>query len=85
MFCQKCRAEIDNKTLQKESKNWLAALLLSIFLGHLGVDRFYLGYIGLGILKLCTVGGCGIWWIIDIILIATNEIKDSTGSPLVKK
>ena len=85
MLCQKCKAEIDNKALPKESKNWLAALLLSIFLGHIGVDRFYLGYIGLGILKLCTVGGCGIWWLIDIILIATNEIKDSTGSPLVKK
>jgi TM2 domain-containing membrane protein YozV len=68
-----------------EGKDWLTALLLSIFLGGLGVDRFYTGYIGLGILKLITCGGAGIWAIIDIILIATGKYKDSNGNPLVKK
>lgn len=68
-----------------EKKNWLAALLLSIFVGHLGVDRFYLGYVGLGILKLVTFGGCGIWWLIDLILIATNKLKDASGQELEKK
>jgi TM2 domain-containing membrane protein YozV len=63
-------------------KDWLVALLLSIFLGQLGVDRFYLGYVGLGILKLLTIGGFGIWWFIDLILIACNKLKDAEGNDL---
>lgn len=58
-----------------KEKKWIVALLLSIFVGGLGVDRFYLGHIGLGILKLLTGGGFGVWWLIDLILIATKNIK----------
>lgn len=65
-----------------EQKDFLVALLLSIFLGQLGVDRFYMGYIGTGILKLLTLGGCGIWWLVDVILIATKKLKDANGLPL---
>jgi len=67
------------------SKDWLVALLLSIFLGSLGVDRFYLGSIGLGILKLITCGGLGVWWLIDWIMIAMGKAKDGQGLPVVKK
>lgn len=60
-------------------KDWGSALLISIFLGWLGVDRFYLGYNGLGVLKLVTGGACGIWCIVDTILIALNKLPDSDG------
>jgi len=63
-------------------KSWMTALLLSLFLGGLGVDRFYLGYTGLGVAKLLTLGGCGIWALIDLILIAMKKVPDSEGRPL---
>jgi TM2 domain-containing membrane protein YozV len=52
--------------------NWILALLMSLFFGTLGVDRFIMGHIFLGILKLITAGGFGIWWLIDVILIASR-------------
>lgn len=58
-----------------QERSMVVALLLSIFLGGLGFDRFYMGKIGTGILKLVTFGGLGIWWLVDILLIATNSIK----------
>ena len=53
--------------------NWVLTLIMSILFGQLGIDRFIMGHVGLGILKLLTFGGCGIWWLIDIILIATKH------------
>ena len=63
-------------------KSKTTALILSILVGTLGVDRFYLGYTGLGIAKLLTAGGCGIWWLIDLIQIATGKMKDANGNEL---
>jgi len=57
--------------------SWLLVLILSIVVGGLGVDRFVMGKVGTGILKLITGGGLGIWYIVDIILIATKyEFED---------
>ena len=63
-------------------KEYLVALLFSIFLGYFGVDRFYMGQAGMGIGKLLTGGGCGIWYLIDVVLIATRSSNDSMGRPL---
>jgi len=86
-YCQACadRVFAERQEELAGSKNWLTALLFSIFLGWLAVDRFYLGYVGLGILKLLltVLLGVGvIWWLIDVILIATDSLTDAEGQPL---
>jgi len=70
-----------NKTISQTSneKAYLTATFFSIFLGWLGVDRFYLGHVGLGIVKLLTFGGFGIWWLIDIIWIGLGNAKTQSG------
>lgn len=74
--------EIEMTREEIKMKSKTTALILSILLGELGIDRFYLGYTGLGILKLVTFGGCGIWWIIDIISIATGKLAAKNGQTL---
>ena len=63
-------------------KSKVAALVLCIFLGELGIHRFYVGKIGTGILWLCTLGLCGVGWVFDIIFILTGAFKDKAGQPL---
>tara|TARA_B100001250_G_scaffold397689_1_gene405068 strand:+ start:1069 stop:1446 length:378 start_codon:yes stop_codon:yes gene_type:complete len=53
----------------QEAKDTTTILLISIFLGGMGIDRFVIGDTGLGLLKLFSLGGCGLWWIIDLFLI----------------
>lgn len=66
----------------KSEKDWLTTLLLCIFLGGIGVHRFYAGKIGTGILQLLTAGGCGIWTLIDLITIITGKFTDKDGNPI---
>jgi TM2 domain-containing membrane protein YozV len=65
-----------------EQKSWLVALLLSLFLGFCGADRFYIGRTRSAIVKLLIFGGFGVWWISDFVLIAGEYRKDAWGRPL---
>lgn len=66
----------------KSEKEWLVTLLLCLFLGSIGGHRFYAGKIGTGILQLITFGGCGIWVLIDLIMIVTGSFKDKDGNTI---
>jgi TM2 domain-containing membrane protein YozV len=65
--------------MEKSEKSGLVALLLCLFVGVLGVHRFYVGKIGTGVLQLLTLGGFGIWNLIDLVLIIVGSFKDSEG------
>jgi TM2 domain-containing membrane protein YozV len=67
------------KKNEREAGNWTATFWLSLLLGVLGADRFYLGSSWLGLLKALSFGGLGAWWLIDIILLLTVGMKNSEG------
>ena len=67
-------ASSNNKSIP--IRNHKTAVILSIFLGWCGADRFYVGHTGLGILKLLTFGGYFIWWIIDIFLFISKNVNN---------
>ena len=64
---------------EPSDKDFVITLLICVFLGGLGVHRFFVDKMGTGALMLVTFGGLGIWWIIDIILIVTGSFEDSEG------
>ena len=69
----------------KSDKDWIITLVLAIVVGSLGIDRFYTGSPLLGILKLVTLGGLGLWWLIDLIMLVTGTYKDGNGLPIATK
>ena len=87
-FCPKCgtsllaqpASPLDSKV--PSDGRWLIALLLCFFLGCLGIHRFYVGKTGSGIAMLLTCGGCGIWALVDFIMILVNSFTDKDGRPL---
>ena len=68
--------------IEISEKGFVPTILLCFFFGMLGVHRFYVGKIGTGILQLLTLGGLGIWVLIDFIVIVTGSFKDKQGLPV---
>jgi TM2 domain-containing membrane protein YozV len=67
---------------ERSEKGFVPTLLLAIFLGGLGAHRFFVGKIGTGIVQLLTLGGLGIWALIDIIMIIVGSFRDKQGLPI---
>ena len=72
-------------TEQRSSKDFVAMILLCFFLGGLGVHRFYAGKVGTGILMLLTLGGLGIWTLVDFIFIVTGNFRDGDGLKITNR
>ena len=66
-------------TRSLSEKGFVPTILLCFFLGALGVHRFYVGKVGTGLLQLFTVGGFGLWTLIDFIMIVSGNFKDKAG------
>ena len=75
--------EGDATTSAAGNKSKTTALLLCLFLGGIGVHRFYLGYTLFGVIQLLTGGGLGIWALIDRVRLITGSLKDSEGKDLI--
>lgn len=87
VVCVKCGVALPTQTpppttLSNIDSRWLITLLLCFFLGGLGVHRFYVGKIGTGVIQLLTCGGCGIWVLIDFIMILVGNFTDNDGNQI---
>ncbi len=84
-YCRACAGEMvkAKEPYACSQKDWLVTLLLAIFVGGLGIHRFYAGKIGTGILWLLTGGCFFVGWLIDVIMIATNSFADGDGKKIL--
>ena len=98
MYCKKCGKEIDDEAVicvhcgcavdgktshtPAGAKNWTMTYMLAASLGFFGAHRFYTGHIGSAVAQLLTLGGCGIWYLIDLICIQFNKFRDDNNRPL---
>ena len=74
---------LDSST-KTNSIDWLALFLLTFFVGVLGVHRFYVGKIGTGVLMLITLGGLGVWFLVDLLLVVTGQFTNKDGQKILR-
>ena len=82
VVCVKCGCAVNQPKpvyYNGSCKDWLVTLLLCLFVGCFGIHRFYVGKTGTGIIQLLTCGGCGIWALIDLIVICMGNFTDAEG------
>ena len=89
VVCVKCGVAQPSTATQTVASElnfkWLIVMLLCFFFGCLGIHRFYVGKTGSGIVQLLTAGGCGIWVLIDLIMILVGNFEDSEGNKITSK
>ena len=83
-ICPKCGVRQNPKKTSDVSQDWLVCLLLCIFVGAFGGHRFYTKKFGTAILMILTAGGCGVWTIIDLIMIISGKFQDANGNFITK-
>ncbi|MDA9706606.1 NINE protein [Acidimicrobiaceae bacterium] len=71
-----------NSSITTSTTDWLTLFLLTFFVGVLGVHRFYVGKIGTGFLMLLTLGGLGVWFLVDLILVVTGQFTNKDGQKI---
>ena len=92
-YCANCGVPLNNPNNRQslvgpdgvQRYDWLTTLLLCFFLGGLGIHSFYTKKTGIGVAQLLTAGGCGIWALVDLIMIITENFRDGNGNPLVRR
>ena len=76
------KEELLDSSTKTNSIDWLALFLLTFFVGVLGVHRFYVGKIGTGALMLITLGGLGVWFLVDLLLVVTGQFTNKDGQKI---
>lgn len=72
--------ELSSPAIAADGKSQVVALILCVLIGGIGIHRFYLGYTWQGIVQLLTLGGCGVWSLIDLIRICTGDLQPKNGN-----
>jgi len=72
--------ELSSPAAAGSGKSQVIALVLAALIGGLGIHRFYLGYTWQGIVQLLTLGGCGVWALIDLVRIITGDLQPKGGT-----